>query len=69
MEPQLLVQILLGITGFLLVYIGNKVSRDLEKLTLSVSQLNERMIVVVEKISHHEGRITNLENKEKYNGN
>jgi len=36
---------------------------ELREISNTISSLNERMAVVVEKVSNHEKRIDNLENK------
>jgi len=61
MDTALLIQILLSTTGVLVVYSMNRVAKDIEKLTNSVLGLNEKVVVVLERLSHHEERLKQLE--------
>ena len=54
-------QLALGIIGAMAVFIGSRISNDLNKMTTSVERLNERMATIIERVDSHEKRITKIE--------
>lgn len=62
-EIQMLFEAILATIGFVLVYLFNKMTQDLSKLTTSVEQLNIKIAVICERIESHDSRIKNIEGK------
>jgi len=62
-EIQMLFEAILATIGFVLVYLFNKMTQDLSKLTASVEQLNIKIAVICERIESHDSRIKNIEGK------
>ena len=62
-EIQMLFEAIVAGTGFVLVYLFNKMTQDLSKLTASVEQLNIKIAVICERIESHDSRIKNIEGK------
>lgn len=62
-DLKFLFQILLTCLGTLTVYLFNKISRDISRMTDSVESLNIKVAVVCEKIENHDARIRQLEGK------
>lgn len=56
---------LLSVIGALIVVIGGYSASRLDKAVETISELNVKIAVVIEKISNHEGRLMSLEHKEK----
>ena len=59
----MLFEAILATIGFVLVYLFNKMTQDLSKLTTSVEQLNIKIAVICERIESHDSRIKNIEGK------
>ncbi len=62
-EMQMLFEAVLAATGFVLVYLFNKMGQDLSKMTNSVEQLNIKIAVICERVESHDSRIKNIEEK------
>lgn len=62
MSTDQIIQIGLGVLGFLLVGLLSRIDRSLDRLTDSVEVLNKNVAVIVERVDSHEKRIDKLEN-------
>lgn len=56
-------ELALGIIGSMTLIIGNRISKDIHKLTESVDTLNCRMATIIERVDSHEKRINKIEEK------
>lgn len=63
MDLNQLLQVLLGMIGTMTLIIGNKIAKDIHKLTESVDTLNIKLATIVERVDHHEKRITKIEER------
>ena len=62
-EIQMIFEVIMATLGFILVYLFNKMTQDLSKLTTSVEQLNIKIAVICERVESHDSRIKNIEEK------
>lgn len=62
-NAKLIFEVLLSCLGTLCVFLFNRISQDLKRMTDSVEQLNIKVAVVCEKIENHDNRIKTLERK------
>lgn len=63
MNVDQLLQLALSIVGTMTLAIGNKIAKDIHKLTESVDTLNIKLATIVERVDHHEKRITKIEER------
>ena len=63
MNVDQLLQLALSIVGTMTLLIGNKIAKDIHKLTESVDTLNIKLATIVERVDHHEKRITKIEDR------
>lgn len=63
LDIKFILQLLLTTLGTMSVYLFNKISQDIKRMTDSVEALNVKVAVVCEKIENHDNRIKNLEGK------
>jgi len=63
MNVDQLLQLALSIIGTMTLLIGNKIAKDIHKLTESVDILNIKLATIVERVDHHEKRITKIEER------
>ena len=64
-EFQMLVESAIAVLGFFLVYLFNRLTQDLGKLTNSVEQLNVKIAVVISRLETHSERLDRLERIER----
>jgi hypothetical protein len=58
-----LVEVVVGLFGFLMLQILNRAQKDMHKLTESVDALNIKIAAILARIESHEKRIDRLEER------
>lgn len=63
MSMEIALQLLLSVTGVLLLVIGGWIGSNIKELTKSVNALTIKLAIVVEQVGTHEKRIQALEKR------